>query len=126
MDRRMSSGLRNLRVLVVEDEPLIVMLIEDALAELDCTVAAVACTVAEGLEKAGTHDFDAAIVDVNLGGASAIPIAELLVRRAIPFVFSTGYGDGGELDSFRGVPVLSKPFKMEEIGRFLEAAMRGS
>ena len=121
----MSETVRNLRILVVEDEPLIVMLIEDALAELDCTVAAVASTLAEGLEKADTLDFDAAIVDVNLGGASAIPVAELLAHREVPFVFSTGYGGGAELDSFSGVPVLSKPFRTSEIGDCLEAAMRG-
>ena len=118
------ASVRNLRVLVVEDEPLIAMLIEDALADLDCSVAAVASSRAEALDKASSLDFDVAILDINLGGASALPVAELLLREGIPFIFSTGYGAAGIPEAFPDVPLLSKPFRTDDIGRCLGTAMR--
>ncbi|HTT85205.1 MAG TPA: response regulator [Rhizomicrobium sp.] len=114
----------DLRVLIVEDESLIAMLMEDALSDLNCTVVATASSLGEALDKAASMDFDVAILDMNLNGAQACPVAELLVRRQIPFMFVTGYGAPGVPDRFRGIPVLSKPFNERDVGRALEAALK--
>jgi hypothetical protein len=98
----------SLCVLVVEDESLIAMLIEDALAELNCTVVAVASSLRDALDKASSMDFDVAIFDVNLNGSPSYPIAELLVRRGIPFIFSTGVWPHWRA---RGIPRGSRPGK---------------
>lgn len=117
------SKFGQLRVLLVEDESLVAMLIEDALHDLGCAAISVASTLDEALRKASSSDFDIAILDVNLNGAPAFPVAELLARRRVPFVFSTGYGVSGVPESFRTVPILAKPFKENEVERALEAAM---
>jgi CheY-like chemotaxis protein len=119
------SELRGLRVLVVEDESLIAMLIEDALADLDCTLVAVASNLADGLAKAASLEVDIAILDVNLNGTSVFPVAELLAGRGVPFVFSTGYGAAGVPDAFAKAPVLAKPFAARDVGRALAAARGG-
>jgi CheY-like chemotaxis protein len=121
-----SSDFSGLRVLIVEDESLIAMLIEDALRDLDCTTMTVASTFDDALSKASTLDFDIAILDVNLNGAPAYPIAETLMRRRIPFMFSTGYGAAGIPEAFRGVPVLAKPFKEGDVARALKTALTSS
>jgi CheY-like chemotaxis protein len=118
------SDLGGVRVLVVEDESLIAMLIEDTLYDLDCTVVAVASNLQDALEKASSMDFDVAILDVNLNGSPAFPIAERLVRRQIPFIFSTGYGLSGVPEAFGTVPVLAKPFRGGDVGRALAAAIK--
>lgn len=117
------SDLQDLRVLVVEDESLIAMLIEDTLCDLNCTVVAVAANLSDALAKAAAMDFDIAILDVNLSGLPAFPVAELLLRRRIPFIFSTGYGASGVPEAFGTVPVLAKPFREADVGRALIAAM---
>lgn len=115
--------LRDLRVLVVEDEALIAMLLEDALADLNYEMVALASSLDEALDKAGSMEFDIAILDVNLNGLSVFPVAELLLRRQIPFVFSTGYGASGVPEEFRAAPVLAKPFREGDVGRTLQIAV---
>ena len=120
------AGLSGLRVLVVEDEALIAMLIEDALEGLGCTLLAVASTLKEALEMAASLDIDLAILDVNLNGQPVFPVAEVLSARGVPFVFSTGYGAAGVSDAFGTAPVLSKPFVQSDVALALAAARRGS
>jgi CheY-like chemotaxis protein len=81
------------RVLVVEDEPMIRILLEDMLGELGYTVAAEAARIEEALEATKNADFDVAILDANLHGEPASPVADALVARGTPFVFATGYGE---------------------------------
>ncbi|HWE46731.1 MAG TPA: response regulator [Caulobacteraceae bacterium] len=117
--------LSGLRVLVVEDESLVAMLIDDVLGELNCVVAGVASNLKDGLDKAATLAFDIAILDVNLNGTAAYPIAELLTARGAPFVFSTGYGAVGVPEAFSAAPVLAKPFDEARMRSALAAAWRG-
>ena len=84
------SELAGRRVLVIEDEALIAMLLEDQLAELGCEIAGVAARFDDALEKATALAFDVAILDVNLSGKESFPIAEALRARGMPFVFATG------------------------------------
>ncbi len=111
------------RILVVEDELMIRMLLEDMLGELGYTVTAEAARLDEALEAAKTADFDLAILDVNLDGQPVLPVADALVARGMPFVFATGYGERGLPESYRDRPMLKKPFQMDGLKRMLQNAL---
>src|SRR5437868_14790746 len=111
------------RILVVEDELMIRMLLEDMLSELGYTIAAEAARLDEALAAAKTGDFDIAILDVNLNGQTIAPVAEALAARGTPFVFATGYGERGLPEAYRDRPTLKKPFQMDVLGRMLESAL---
>ena len=111
------------RILVVEDELMIRMLLEDMLGELGYTVAAEAARIEEALEAAKTADFDIAILDVNLNGQPVSPVADALVARGTPFVFATGYGERGLPEPYRDRPTLKKPFQLEGLKQMLENAL---
>jgi len=108
------------RVLVVEDETMVAMLVEDMLVDLGCEVAAVAGSLAAGLQAAGEPSLDAAILDVNLNGEKSFPVAALLRERGVPFAFATGYGARGLDEPFAGTPTLQKPFTIEDLRDVLE------
>jgi CheY-like chemotaxis protein len=113
--------LAGLRLLVVEDEAMVAMMVEDMLADLGCTVVEVAGTVAKGLALASSEDaaLDGALLDINVGGEKVFPVAEALAARRVPFVFATGYGAAGLEARFAGVPVLAKPFQRTALERAL-------
>jgi CheY-like chemotaxis protein len=117
------AGLSGLRVLVVEDESMILMLIEDMLAEMGCIVAGVACDVQGALTMIPSVQFDAAIVDINLNGTRSVPVAERLRAMRMPFVLSTGYGGSDASPAFSGVPVVAKPFEQKDLRTALVAAL---
>jgi CheY-like chemotaxis protein len=108
------------RVLVVEDEYLIRMLLEDMLDDLGYRVAAAVGTIAEAREAAATGDFHAAILDVNVDGEQIFPVAEILAKRGLPFVFVTGYGEGSLPETFRDRPALQKPFQADRLKSTLD------
>jgi CheY-like chemotaxis protein len=103
------------RILIVEDEYLIRMLLEDMLADLGYEVAAAVGSVAEANDIATNGTFDAAILDVNLEGEEIYPVAEILAKRGLPFIFVTGYGENSLPPAFRGRPALQKPFQAEAL-----------
>lgn len=108
------------RVLLVEDEPLIAMMLEDFLEMLDRQCAGTADCVAAALPLVEAGGFDCAILDVNLrGGEKSWPIANALASRNIPFVFATGGADDMIADEYRGRPVLQKPFTMDGVEQAL-------
>src|ERR1700733_7019959 len=115
--RRMT--LTGLRVLVVEDEPIIAMMLEDCLGDLGCSVAAVASRLNDALKQARALDLDAGVLDVNLAGELSYPVAEVLKERAVPFVFATGYGTDATPVNLKGAPVLSKPYRVEQLAKIL-------
>ena len=110
------------RVLIVEDEVLISILIENALSDLGIEVAAVAGSLEEALAHAEAGNFDCAILDVHVRGKDVFPVAEALEARGLPFVFATGYGQRGVPEKYRGRPVLQKPFMAPELERALASA----
>ena len=114
------------RVLIVEDDVMIRMLIEDMLGDLGFAVAAEASKVHEALAAVNSTAFDVAILDVNLSGETTGPVAEALAARGTPFVFATGYGEHGLPDQFRDRPLLKKPFQIESLRRMLETALAGA
>ena len=112
------------RVLVVEDEMMIAMLVEDMLAELGCSVVGPAHALDVALNLARTEQgIDAALLDVNLGGQPVFAVADALREKGVPAIFSTGYGDAGLRDVDRGSPVLQKPFRAHDLARALNEAL---
>jgi CheY-like chemotaxis protein len=107
------------RIFVVEDEFLIRMLLEDMLTDLGYELVGVAGRVDEAAEMAQTKDFDLAILDVNLDGQDVYPVADLIGKRGLPFMFVTGYGGRGLPDNYRNRPTLQKPFQLDELKRML-------
>ena len=103
----------NRRVLLVEDEALVAMMIQECLAERGHSVLGPISTASEALEAAREGDFDAAILDINLGDGMAYPVAEILSSRGVPFVFVTGYEADAVDGRFSGVPVLQKPIERQ-------------
>jgi len=117
----MSDGGRidGLRVLVVEDEMMVSMLIEDMLSDLGCEVVGPASRIEDALELVKSAVIDCAVLDVNLGGQPIFPLADVLRERGAPFAFATGYGDAGLREVDRGTPVLQKPFREIDLARVL-------
>ncbi|MBS0411472.1 MAG: response regulator [Proteobacteria bacterium] len=116
--------LRGRRVLIVEDELMIAMLVEDMLADLGCAVVGPAHTLEAALKAAETEpDIDAALLDVNLAGQPVFPVADALRSRGAPLIFSTGYGEAGLRDVDAGAPVLQKPFRAGDLARALQNAL---
>lgn len=113
--------MTGLRVLVVEDEALIAMLVEDAVTSAGHVVAASAANITDAMDAAANADFDVALLDVNLNGqkAHALPVA--LAARGKQFAFLTGYGGEGVLGQFSEAPVLQKPFATGDIAQVLRA-----
>jgi CheY-like chemotaxis protein len=109
----------NARILVVEDEYLIRMLLEDMLSELGYEVAGAVGTIAEASALARNGEFDLAILDVNLDGEEIYPVAEILAARSLPFVFVTGYGENSLAEPYRNRPTLQKPFQSEHLQKTL-------
>lgn len=111
----MRALLAGRRILVVEDEMLVLMNIEMELDDLGCSTVHAAASVAEALVLLGNYRFDAAMIDVNLGGEKSYPVADELLRRGIPFAFSTGYGDHGDRTDLDRWPVLRKPYRRADL-----------
>ena len=117
--------LAGVRVLLVEDETLVAMLLEDMVTDLGGTVVGSASRLGRALEIVAdpATTIDLAVLDVNLGGEEAFPVATRLAERGVPFVFSTGYGNAGLPPDWRSRPTLQKPFTQEQVTRVLRGAL---
>lgn len=109
------------RVLVVEDEMLLAMLMEDTLADFGCDVVGPVARVADGVRLANSERLDGAILDINVAGAKVFPVARELARRSIPFVFVSGYGSDSLPQEWKGYPALHKPFQPADLARSMKA-----
>jgi len=107
------------RVLVVEDEMLILIMIEDMLADLGCKSVTSATTIDKALALIKAKVFDVALLDVNLDGNDSHPVGEALSARGVPFVYSTGNTGQNLRDGYSDRPVLRKPYKYEELAAML-------
>ena len=121
----MTAGpLAACRILVVEDEALLQMLLEDMLTDLGCTDIEAAASPQEALALLEQNTFDFATLDVNLNGQTSYPVADALTKRGIPFLFSTGYGEHMR-DEYRASPMLRKPFRFEDLERQVTSLVAG-
>jgi DNA-binding response OmpR family regulator len=111
----MSAVLDGVRVLVVEDEYLVAILIEEILESAGCVVVGPVPRVPEALDTIDHVDCDAAVLDVNLAGERINPVADALSERDVPFMFVTGYGANGLPSGHAERPHICKPFRMAEL-----------
>jgi DNA-binding response OmpR family regulator len=111
----MTAALAGVRILVVEDEFLVAMLIEEMLESAGCVVIGPIPRVPEALDAVDRDTCDAAVLDINLGGERIDPVAEALSKRNVPFMFVTGYGAASLPGDYVDRPHICKPFKMVEL-----------
>lgn len=113
------DSLKGLRILLVEDEAMIAMLVEDMLIDSGASVVGPAAGVSTALAAIDTEAIDGALLDVNLGGEQSFEVADALAARSIPFVFVTGYGGGAVRDRYPNAATLQKPFVTSDLERAL-------
>jgi DNA-binding NtrC family response regulator len=113
------------RILVVEDEALIAVMVEDMLLEMGGEVVGPAATIDDALALAQEETLDAAVLDVNVRGRRIDPVAEALMARGIPVLFATGYGEV-RLASGAPATVIDKPYTQDKLSRGIAAAMQAA
>lgn len=111
--------LRGIRVLVIEDSPVVAEFASEALDILGCELVGPARNMAVARELAQDGQIDVALVDVRIRGEKSFAVCEILSRRGVPFVLTSGYADWGVPEEWRARPQLPKPYKVQD----LEAAL---
>ncbi len=114
------------RIMVVEDETLVSMVVAEQLEELGFLVVGPYSTVDQAMTALKENNIDAAVLDVNLGGEPVYPVADALTAARVPFVFVTGYGAAALERRFQHVPVLQKPIDSVALERILVPPKRGA
>lgn len=117
------NELPGLRVLLVEDDILVSMLIEDFLVEFGCMIVGPADRVPLGEVLAASEEIDVALLDVNIAGFDVYPVAERLVVRGIPFAFVTGYKARYPRRQYQERPTLQKPVDRTSLERVIRTAL---
>jgi PAS domain S-box-containing protein len=114
------------RVMIVEDEALVAMVVSESLSVLGCTVVGPFSRCAEALAAVDGDQVDAAILDVNLDGEMIYPLADILTARGVPFIFVTGYGAESIERRFAHVPVIQKPVERHMLQRIFVPSTEGA
>jgi CheY-like chemotaxis protein len=115
--RRKRSDLTGLKILLVEDEYYVAAFIENILLDLGCTIVGPSADLAEAIGMAKAEAFDAAILDINLGGESVYPVADFLFENGTPFVFATAYAMHDIPETYQNFPLVRKPFTVGTLKR---------
>ena len=113
-------------ILIVEDEPLIAMMLEDFLLSQGHEVRGPCESVAEGLAAVAADDFDLAILDVNLKGESVWPVATALRAKDIPFVLASGGHVEAPPAEFANTPMIEKPYTIDRVLPVIRDALGGA
>jgi CheY-like chemotaxis protein len=116
-------SLEGARALIVEDEAIIAMTAEDMLDQLGCVTVASVSTLAGALAAAKSGGFDFALLDINLNGAESLPVAALLKKAGIPFVFTTGYGSAVRGEAHEDAPLVTKPYRTKDLAAAIAMAL---
>lgn len=119
----MDKLLSGRRLLVVEDEILVLMMIEDMLGDLGCQSVTSAATIEKAIALIEAQTFDAAMLDMNLDGEDSNTVADALAERGVPFIYSTGNSGRDMRDDFSTRAILRKPFSFDELNTTLEALL---
>lgn len=119
----MTERLAGQRILIVEDEVILAWALQDMLTSYGCVVVGPAAGVAEALDLIGREGIDAAVLDVNLNREKCYPVADALVRRGLPFVFSTAYSADNIEEGYRHHPSVQKPHSAPELAEALSALL---
>lgn len=106
------SGLKGLRVLVVEDVFSMALVMENTLTALGCQVVGPVARLDDALALALAEPLDGALLDVNLNGEAIYPVVDELQARGVPLIFVTGYSAGALPETYRRLPRVAKPFDM--------------
>jgi len=117
----MNKFLSGRRILVVEDEMLILLMLEHLLVDLGCESVTSAATIDNAIDLIHTQSFDAAMLDMNMGGEESQPVAEALIAKKVPFFYCTGNGGNEMNNGYAGQAVLRKPFRFAD---FVDAFAR--
>jgi two-component sensor histidine kinase/CheY-like chemotaxis protein len=112
-------------LLLVEDEPLVAMMIKEIVVSLGFSVVGPCATVAQARQAIDSEQFTGAILDVNLAGELVFPVADILSRLRIPFIFTTGYGPERIVPRFTHIPLLPKPVEASMLRKLLEEVLSG-
>lgn len=107
------------RALIVEDEPLVLLDLEDTLTQLGYDVVDKARDLVQGLILAQDRDLDVAVLDVNLAGLSSAKIADILLERGVPFLLISGYTEAGIPERHRNSLRIAKPYESATLRRAL-------
>ena len=110
-----TSNLTGRRILVVEDSPVVGPFTADVLTDLGCEVVGPAPNMAAGRELIEEAQFDAAIMDVHIRGERVFPLCDVLERKGVPFVLTSGYADWTMPEKWRDRPRLQKPYTIDDI-----------
>lgn len=122
----MTLPLSNRRILIVEDESLVAMLLETILEDMGCVTVGPIANIDDALALLASDEaetLDGALLDVNVAGREVFPVADVLKARGVPFVFSTGYGQGGLPDEWRTHATIQKPFTESAVEQALMTAL---
>ena len=113
-------------ILIVEDEPLIAMMLEDFILALGHDVLGPCESVKQALAVVEEDGFDLAILDVNLKGENVWPVAAALRARSIPFVLASGGHVEPPPPEFKDVPMIEKPYTIDRVTPIIDAALEGA
>lgn len=119
------NDLRGCRVLIIEDDVRISLLMQESLVEMGCAVAGTAMLLDDALDLAASQSFDVALLDISLNGELSYPVAKAMLGRNQKFVFVTGHVMETVPAPFQGTPVLHKPFGLHDLQKILRAARAG-
>lgn len=119
----MSGDFAGIRVLLVEDETLVALMIEDMIDDIGAMRIGTASTIDEAMMTLESAQPDIAVLDINVGGEQVFPVCERLADLGIPFVFSTGYGQHGVPEQWQASPVLQKPYTAPQLANALACCL---